>query len=290
MPHAAGNEIHAQYLRPVPSIPSLPLLQTTVEIKDHFEIVETLLLEEGFDLERMKLKVEVLKSFQAHDKVRKMAMNLVSLPWKQWKRNLCECFASSATVGAELETRISQLKFERDSFANEIRTLYQFFLKADTALPVTDFVSRSFKVLPAAYLIELIRTANARVPGTAWNLLPVFTLCDIAEEICFIRGQIEATLPSNKPDRVRRVQDEDSPSQKKMSWIDSMAEEYSVYFINHCTDEQIERIGSVAAQKHKLKRRNGNGFYYVVAFKSANDAEVLTCLPKDNFNAYVSKN
>ena len=253
-------------------IPSLPLLQSPILMSSHLGVIESLLREDGIDLGSVKARVRVVETFANHRRVYEMAGNLLSIPWNDFRHNLTECFANLPAVRQELERRISSLKFDRNSqdhhnaFPNDIRTLYQFFLGAGgITMTTSEFVSRSFTHLPPPHLAELIRACNEDQPGVLWTSIPVYTLCDRLEQICFVRNQIDEALPRRKPDLARRVQPGKSQPSSRKTWLSDLSKQFDIFYLNQYDKEQLLKVLAAAAKHYQLRRKDG-GEYYVVAF------------------------
>jgi hypothetical protein len=287
----------------------LPTLQRVIELRNHFFVVETLLEQEQIPLTLMKVKTSFLETLVQHSRLHMMACDLFALPWEEFRRNLIGCFASPVAVRSELDRRLSALRFERSSdhstFPNDIRTLFQFYSRAESEMVESDFVKLTFSALPGTHLAELIRECNFLHPGRCWNKLPTLTLCDILEAICFVRGQIETALPQKKPrdqrpDAARRVHGDGTGGRppttaaRPSDWISALVRKHRhVFYVNGFTEEQIARVSSAALECHQVIRKKGGSgagaAYYVAAFSDASTAQQALS-GTDHRQAEVRKN
>jgi hypothetical protein len=273
-------------------IPEIPTLLRTTDLPSHIAIFETLFQEERIQTDSMRAKVAFARSVQQFPKVQDMVYNLIELPFDRIKDNLIRCFANVVVIRSELDQKIKSLVFNRDTICNDIRALYQFYIKANglSPIPESTFVNDCFAVIPAGYKADLIRLAHTRYPGRLWATISTFELCDLLEEICFIRNQIEAAMPSTAPraplhgrDKVKRIQSQSQPH----SWLESLAAKYhSVFYINQFEPEQLQQILQSTTESFQLKRRDGTA-YYVVAFADSESEDVLLrTLPAEAYRQF----
>jgi hypothetical protein len=284
VPHIGSNTPHERRM------PQVPTLLRVTDLETHVAIFECLVEEEGISLDSMKAKVAFAKSVDSFPKIQEMIYNLIRLPFAQIRDNLVGCFASATHVRDELNSRIRLLTFHRDTIGNDIRGLYQFYLRANSVSPVPEstFVTEAFSVLPGAYKADLIRSAHSRFPNQLWQTISTYELCDLLDEVCFLRNQIEVSIPAKKApkvDSVRRVQAPSAPAPKATSahvsaasakprtpWMTKLMDKYIVYYINSFTREEILRVLQSANEHVQLRNKEG-GYYYVVCFSSQKVAE-----------------
>jgi sulfur relay (sulfurtransferase) DsrF/TusC family protein len=60
-----------------------------IEVRNHFFVIERLLEEEGLDTDSIKVRIKVIESMAAHTRMHAMDSNLISLPWEEFKINMC---------------------------------------------------------------------------------------------------------------------------------------------------------------------------------------------------------
>jgi hypothetical protein len=75
--------------RPQGIAPTLPTLSDMIEVRNHFFVIERLLEEEGLDTDSIKVRIKVIESMAAHTRMHAMDSNLISLPWEEFKINMC---------------------------------------------------------------------------------------------------------------------------------------------------------------------------------------------------------
>jgi hypothetical protein len=259
-------------------MPEIPTLLRVTDLPSHLLVFEALMREDGFECDSMRVKVALSKSMQNHTRLQEMVLNLINLPFNTIRDNLIGCFASPTMVRDELDKRIRDLKFDRNTISNDIRALYQYYIKVNTisAIPESTFVVQVFECIPPSYKVELIKLLHSRFPNQIWQTLPVFSICEALDEVCFLRSQIEVSLPSKKPakiDTARRVQQPTTtPGGARAQWLADWMARYSVYYINQFSREEILKILAQATEHVQLRKKEG-GHYYVVCFESQKVAE-----------------
>lgn len=279
----------------------LPRLTRVSDIVRHLMISETLALELNVSTDSMSFKLPLITSLEGHPAVADMASDLITLPYSDIKRSLVSCFASARINRGELDRRIEDLQWDLERTPNEIRSLYNFFLQVNAISPISesDFCFRVFtKCVPDSLLVELIRSCHHSHPSQIWHTIHPLALCEELDTICFIRGQISCTLPRNRqkkspsvPDRALRTQPHQPQGQSRpSSWISALAQKHhAVYFVNKYSAETIRQILAAAAEHFEMKRRDGSGVYYVVAFRDAKSSAVMHSLEQGAYRQ-VQKN
>ena len=132
-------------------------------------------------------------------------------------------------------------------------------------------------------MVDLIRLVQERHPRRVWKSLPTMELCVILEDVCFVRGQMDVTLPSKNRhnDKVRRTQpltakshqSQSASSKPRSPWMANLVEKHAfVYYLNEYTPAQLQEVNKHAEESIQMKRRDGNGHYYVVAFRDQDSA------------------
>jgi len=283
-------------------MPATPALSRVSDLPSHFIVFEALFAEEGISTESMKVKIALAKSFDSFPKLQEMVYSLISLSFLEIKDHCIKCFASPSSIRDELDSRLAKLQFNRDTICNDLRGLYQFYVKANASSPMPEetFVTKAFASLPGSYMVDLIRTVQERYPRRVWKSLPTLELCDLLDDVCFVRGQMDVTLPSKKGhnDKVRRTQTHSSrtrnhsPASKPRSeWMTKLVDRYAfVYYLNEFTPAQLQDVIKHAAESFQMKRRDGQGHYYVIAFSDQEATkEGLKGLPISSYRL-VSKN
>jgi|LauGreDrversion4_2_1035121.scaffolds.fasta_scaffold17382_1 hypothetical protein len=284
-------------------MPVTPALSRVSDLPSHFVVFEALFAEEGISPESMKVKIALAKSFDSFPKLQEMVYSLISLSFMEIKEHCIRCFASPSLIRDELDARLTKLQFNRDTICNDLRGLYQFYLKANASSPMPEetFVTKAFSSLPGSYMVDLIRAVQERYPRRIWKSLPTLELCELLDDVCFVRGQMDVTLPSRKGhnDKVRRTQarsptakpNQSAGSKPRSEWMSQLVDKHEfVYYVNEYTQDQLAQVLKHVVQSYKMKRRDGTGHYYVIAFRdqaTANDA--LQNLPVSSYRR-VQKN
>lgn len=260
-------------VRKFPKLPKFPKLQSHDQLPQFLLLAETILFQDGYSeaaLDLLRVKMEIISSFVDCEELYRTATLLIGRPWVELKRHLLHSFAGTARMRAEANTKLAQLKFDRDLMANRIRSLYDWFSLHDSAMSSHEFVSRVFttKIFPVRYLERVIERAEQRFPQVNWRRVPIWDLCDIVEEVCLLMSELEAVNPNQKAsDNVRRVA-------TSGSWLESWVKDFAkVYYI---ADAGVaSQLGERADDSRKLFSKKQSRSYFLVAFKkdkAASDA------------------
>jgi hypothetical protein len=276
-PHESSWNGNAQFdwmksVRVFPKLPRFPKLQSPDQLPQQLVLVENMLLQDGYSeaaFDILRVKSEIIETFAGCDDVYRTATLLINRPWADLKRHLLQSFAGTARMIAEANTRLSQLKFDRDLMANRIRTLYDWFSLHDSSMSTHEFITRVFttKIFPARYLEKIVERAEQRYPHVHWRRIPVWDLCDIVENVCLLMAELEAVNPHSRgSDNTRRV-DQD----KGGSWLESWVKGFGK--VLHVTDPQIAgELGEKGDESKRLFSKKTSRHYFLIGFKDANAA------------------
>ena len=279
------------------ALPRLPELKRPTEVGRYLRLVERIFREEGeVNLEKTTVKLHVI-SFLKDETVRELAMTLVTLPWVDFRESLTRAFAHAAQLQLDLETRFAQLTYGDALFVNNVRGLYWLIQSSGETYSMSDheFLQRLVSIIPPPVLTRLIERLDAAYPGTLWRSLPVNTILSVLEGVVIVSGEIAALTNASG---VRRLggqptqrSDENHHGKPPMPLSEWAANFGFVLYTKGLKNAQLAILKKQALEHKRVNRRGQNTFFYLFAFKSADDAAKWTTgLPEGSFRPFEKRN
>ena len=287
-----------QRRRTLPLREVLPTLARSADIVMFFYLFEAVMREEEQSLDSLSSQMLLISRMTACPEVHAAAMSLVHPQWGDLKRALLSAFGNVARQRAELERRIRDIRFERDTIANQMRTLADWSEALD--VPNFEIVARVFAVpvIPQRALEMMITRCERDHPGAHWHRLPLPVLCDVLDDVCVLLAEFEAVAPARshapRVDAVRRVQPPATSVRpggragagaagSPTNWMDQWVSRFKqvLYVRQEVPDHQLAALQRAASEFRRINRRGEHAsFYYLFGFAEVEKAaEALAELP-----------
>ncbi len=267
------------HVKRIPPLPPLPVLRDAIELTKFFALVEALLSEAELDMNSIRVKMAVIDKMKSVPAIYTSALDLIHSKWPDLRQNLCRCYSSTSRIRTELDRKISDLKFDKDSICNQIRSLNDWFGRTNSCMSSDEFIKRVFssRIIPSRFLEKLIERADSQFPGVYWKHVDVNDLCDQLEDICRLFAELDGmrapVTESAQKDRVRRVPAATSkPSGSP--WLEEWARQFqSVVYVRLQDSAALDKAIAAAAEHKVMRRRADNSEYHLLGFHSVADAE-----------------
>jgi hypothetical protein len=275
-------------------IPKLPVLRELIQLPSHLKICEEILEEDGFSLDRLKAKSAVIASFGEATYLMDAANNLIMNEWSVIRRTLLQEFCDPNLMRADLEGKISALKFQQDNMVSFIQQARRLWVLRTPDIEPRWFVTQVFRTLPLDILEEVIRESRKRDRVGDWRTQDFEVLLDCLSDVVISRNAVYAIkgITSFKNEGVKHAKE---PANKNETgsladWINSK-KTAALFYVNSKDEQKLKEMRTVVHDMRQSRRKDGRTFY-VVAFPGKEEGEktLAGIFSVGEFREFVPKN
>jgi hypothetical protein len=281
--------------RKIPRLPSLPILRDKIQLESHLMICETLLSEEGVNIERLSAKVSIAESCKEVPAVMASINSLLVEPWNAIKKSLLAEFCDCNLIRSQLESMIHRVRFDNlnmIAFVHEARRLWSL---RSSDIDQRWFITNLFKTVPSEILEDLIQRVRSRDGQRDWMSHDVYFLLEVLTNIVISKNAVYAVKGMDSLRYSKEVYDNkpkgDQGGGELRHWI--AQQPGAIYYLKGSIDQaHLNQVKRKAVIVKQCRRKRDNAVYYLGVFETKEQGQQIleNILPVADFRFFERKN